>query len=283
MPYILRGQTEDVAMHFAAFPSDPVATVNGGLTSAYETGDMKSGIQAGYMLFFPTESPVSYISLKGSYKLNDSICLSLNGTYGICEEYEMFNGSGLSDGFYRPGQMMLAAGAEYRFIDFMKAGIRLKYLTEGLAPESRHNAFASDIYLAGKVALSSLSSIDFGLGINNLGTKVTSSSGSKFTLPTALNIHCGYGLNSDRNMIEASVGADYFLHGRLAAAAGLSYTYNDFISARFGYRYGGESVLPSYCSAGLGFKFFGAELDLAYLFGSDVLSNSMCISLGYTF
>ena len=79
--------------------------------------------------------------------------------------------------------------------------------------------------------------------------------------------------------------ADYYLAGAFAAAVGASYTYDDMISVRAGYRAGAESVIPSFMSLGAGVEFAGVKLDLAYLLGvgDSYLGNTLAISVGYSF
>ena len=63
-------------------------------------------------------------------------------------------------------------------------------------------------------------------------------------------------------------------------------TGNDYtVSVRAGYRYGGDSVIPSFASVGAGVKLFGVHLDAAYLIasGDSPLKNTFCIGIGYSF
>ena len=70
----------------------------------------------------------------------------------------------------------------------------------------------------------------------------------------------------------------------MTAAAGVQYSFRDMVFARAGYHYGADkAVLPSFASAGLGVKFFGVELNVAYLFASDALGGTMTFGLGYSF
>lgn len=282
--FVLHAQTEGVVMHFASLTTDPVELGIGGIGLHGGNTEPESSVTAGYMLFSPDGSPVSYMNLEGTYSLNARVSLSLEGRYGFCEEYEMFNQNGRSDGFYRPGQMMVAAGAEYRHADFLKAGLKLKYLNESLAPDAEHGAFASDIHITGNIAFSSRSSVIVDLGIDNLGSKVRSAAGQSFPLPTSLPFCAGYyGVFGKGSALEVLAEVNWFLCGSLAAAAGASYIYNDLISVRCGYHYGGQSVVPSFASAGAGLNIHGIRLDLAYIFGSGTMSNSLAVSLGYTF
>ena len=83
--------------------------------------------------------------------------------------------------------------------------------------------------------------------------------------------------------MDVNVDADYFFSGWFAAAFGASYTFNDLVSFRAGYRYGGKSPIPSYASVGAGVKFAGVKLDLSYLLGSEVMNNTLAVGLGYSF
>jgi hypothetical protein len=57
------------------------------------------------------------------------------------------------------------------------------------------------------------------------------------------------------------------------------------VSFRAGYRYGGDSPIPSFASVGAGVKFSGVKLDLAYLIagGDSPMKNTLAIGLGYSF
>ena len=79
------------------------------------------------------------------------------------------------------------------------------------------------------------------------------------------------------------VDADYFFKGGLAASFGATYAFDDMVFVRAGYRYGGQTVVPSFASIGAGVKFIGIKLDLAYLIASEALGNTLALSLGHTF
>ena len=64
---------------------------------------------------------------------------------------------------------------------------------------------------------------------------------------------------------------------------GTSYNFKDMFSLRAGYRYGGESVIPSYASVGLGAGISGVMFNVAYLFASETLSNTLCVGCSYSF
>ena len=94
----------------------------------------------------------------------------------------------------------------------------------------------------------------------------------------------GYDLSLGSSTLAFAAEADVIFAGGVMAGLGCEYSFKDIVYARAGYHYGNSvNVIPSYASAGLGFKIFGAQLNFAYLFGSAVLSNSMNVSVGYSF
>ena len=64
---------------------------------------------------------------------------------------------------------------------------------------------------------------------------------------------------------------------------GVEYGFAEVAYARAGYHYGGETILPSFASAGLGLCLGHLELDAAYVFASDVLGNSFSLKIGVWF
>jgi opacity protein-like surface antigen len=113
---------------------------------------------------------------------------------------------------------------------------------------------------------------------------LTAVSGAKFALPASAAVGVGYEASfAEKHAVEALLDADYYFGGSFAAAAGAAYTYNDMVTVRAGYRYGGQSPVPSFASVGVGVKFIGLKLDLAYLIGSAPAANTLALSLGYTF
>lgn len=286
MSYVTGAQSGKVAMTYASLPTNPVELAMGGVRSFNASMDDVMDIEAGYMMFSPSFSPVSYMTLRAGYNLQSKIRFTLDGAYGMCEEYEMFNSSGLATGTYKPSQVRLGVGAHYHFADMFGAGIKLKYYREALAPQARYGAFASDVIFFADIPLSSSMSLYGHAGVIDLGTKVKSVSGKSFSLPASAQLSVGYkSIIGERNVVNVSVQGDCYFHNDFALSAGASYMYNDMISLRAGYHLGAMSVLPSFASIGLGLHLFGLDLDLAYLIAEkgSAAANSLCVSLGYSF
>ena len=279
MPRIADAQS--IAMSFAALPTNPAELAMGGISEV--SNDTMMDASAGYMLYSPSYVPTSYMTAQAEYRLKGKIVISLGALYGKCTEYEMFNPGGLANGYFSPTQMKFNAGVEYKVLNFLSAGIKLKYLGESLSHEAKYGAFAGDVYINADVPLSSTSSLVGRAGVANAGTKVKSASGQEYSLPSSALVAAGYKSDFGRSRLSIMAQADYYFCNTLAISAGASYTFNDLVSLRAGYHVGDKVVMSSFASAGLGLCLFGARLDFAYLFGSDVMKNTLSVSVGYAF
>ena len=263
--------TETASTAFSAF----------GNAAAIPYSDRKADFAAGYTLWQPSSANSSVIAAGGTYKLNDKMGVTLGLTYGMHPGYEIFSESGSSKGTFKPTDMQVKAGFAYRFLPFLSAGVNIGYASSTLAQGTSYGAFVADIFL-----MSKFNDLKVALGVSDLGSSVTSSSGQKFALPSALTFGLGYDkIFAESHRVDVSLDADYYFANAVAAAVGIGYTFNDMAGFKAGYRYGGKSVIPSYASAGLCGKFFGITLDLAYIIpaGKSPMANTLALSAGYTF
>ena len=84
--------------------------------------------------------------------------------------------------------------------------------------------------------------------------------------------------------LKAAAEFAYLFEGAFGASLGAEYCYADIVSARAGYHLGSKDKgLPSYASIGLGAKYFGVGLNLAYLLASDTIGGSFLAGLSYSF
>ena len=90
--------------------------------------------------------------------------------------------------------------------------------------------------------------------------------------------------NPKASAVTPSVEADVLFKGGFMAGVGVEYSYRSMLFARGGFHYGDkEKAVPTYASLGLGVRFLGVSLDVAYLTASDILGNSISFGLGYRF
>lgn len=284
------------AMPFSRIARDPVSAAMGGAgvvstsSSAYASfrnaaaipySEHTLDVTAGYMNWQPSVSPVQDISAGASWNISGKFGVGLGFSYGMCEKYDIMDASGKSAGSFSPSQVQAGLGLAWKFLPFLSLGANVKYLGNTLAEGRSYEAVASDIFLMTRVA-----GVNAAVGVSSLGSKVKSASGAGFSLPASATLGLGYGLEAGkRHGVDILVDADYYFSGAFAASAGASYTYNDLVSVRAGYRYGGGSVIPSFASVGAGVKFFGVHIDVAYIIatGDSPLMNTFSVGAGFSF
>ena len=249
--------------------------------AAIPFSDRTFDVAAGYGMWYPSSSTVNNVSAGAAWNLKGKLGFAAGFSYGICQEYEIMNASGQAAGSFSPSEIQANIGLAWRFLPFISVGADVKYLGNTLAEGQSYSTVSSDIFL-----MSEFSSFRAAIGVSSLGSKVRSASGESFSLPASATLGLGYGdVFGQRHGVEVLVDADCYFSGAFSAAAGASYTYNDMVSVRAGYRYGGDSVIPSFASVGAGVKLFGVRLDAAYLIasGDSPLKNTFCIGIGYSF
>lgn len=245
--------------------------------AAVPFSDSRMDVAAGYTMWTPSGSNI--INAAGAFNLNGKMGVAAGISYGMNPAYDITDASGSAKGSFTPSDMRLNAGFSYKLLPYLSAGVNVGYATSTLAEGHSYGAVEADVY-----AMAKFDGLKLALGVANLGTGVTSAGGEKFSLPTAVALGAGYGRSvAEGHMVDVLVDVDYYLQDGLAASAGASYTYDDMVTVRAGYRYGGKTLMPSFASVGLGVKFAGVHLDLAYLIGSSALGNTLALGLGYSF
>ena len=234
-------------------------------------------VGAGYTMWAPTKGNV--VSAGGAFNLKDRLGVAAGFSYGLNPAYDITDGGGAVSGRFSPTDMQAGIGLSYRFLKFLSVGANISYATSSLSSDISYGAVAADVFVMARLA-----GLRVTAGVSDLGSKVTSASGARFALPTSVALGAGYGMTfAQKHGIDLMLDADYFLDGGFAASAGVEYAMNGMVFARAGYRYGGESPLPSYASAGAGVRLLGIRLDIAYIFGSEVMGNTLAVGLGYSF
>lgn len=284
------------ALPFLAMEQSPVAAAKGGASvtetsstawasftnsAAIPFSEMKGDISAGYSCWQPSVGKTNIIRLAGAYNINNKFGVGAGLSYGIMPGYDIYDETGSSNGTFKPSNLMANFGFSWRFIKWLALGVNLGYANEKLAESVSYGAFSTDIFL-----MTGFKGFKGAVGISNLGTKVTSASGNTYGLPTSLTAGIGYDASfAENHRLDVNLDLDYYFHQAFAAAIGAGYTFKDLVSLRAGYRYGGQSVIPSYASAGIGVKIVGITLDFAYLIasGESPMKNTLNVGLGYRF
>lgn len=248
--------------------------------AAMSLGDARFAAAASFGLWQPSYADDKVAGAAAMFRPADRWAAGLSFRHLAQPEYNIVSDSGLEsrDGTFAPAEFNIAMGASYAVTGYLSAGIAARLTRSSLAPEASATVPGADIGLYFR-----LNGISAGLSVNNLGPKAKYGE-TGYPQPSLLKAGAGYRLDLDTYSVGTAVEADVFFTGVFMAAIGLDYSFKDILCIRAGYHYGNESkTVPSYASAGFGVKFFGVWLDAAYLFGSPVLKNSFCVSLGYSF
>lgn len=281
MPSLLLDQDPvSIAVGSARVASDGDAFALQNNVASMSFAEETMSVKAGFTLWQPSYANMKNIGLGGIYRISDRLGLGLDFKYLMKQPYSGVtgNGSAIRDSEFRPSEINFAAGVSYAFLDCLSAGVALRYAGSSLSPDAKANIFGADLGL-----FFSMNSVRAGLSVNNLGTKVKYSE-KAYPQPMLLKAGAGYDLTMGTSVLSFDAEADILFAGGVMAGVGCEYSFRDMVFARAGYHYGNSAnVVPSHGAAGLGLKIVGINLDVAYIFGSKVLANSMCVSLGYSF
>jgi hypothetical protein len=263
------GLTQTSSIAYSAF----------GNAAAVPFSDINGDFVAGYTLWTPGGIASNVINVAGAYNIKQKIGVTAGFSYGMNPAYDVYDQSGVKKGQFKPSDMHVKVGVAYRFLPFLSLGANVGYASSALAEGSSYGSLDADVFLMARFA-----GFKVAAGVSDLGTGITSAAGTKYPLPTAGALGLGYETTfAEEHSIDAQVDAEYYFSGAFGASLGAAYTYHDLVSVRAGYRYGGQSVLPSFISVGAGVKFKGAKIDVAYLIGNSPIANTLAVSLGYCF
>lgn len=256
--------------------SSPAYAVYGNPAAAPFSG-RKLDVAAGYAMWQPSAMKSDVVSAAGTFVLREKIGVSIGMSYGKNPSYDITDASGLVTGAFSPSDLQVRAGVSWRFLPFLSVGADVGYASSTLAEGASYGAVKADVY-----AMAKFGGLKAAAGVKGLGTAVKSVSGASFNLPVAAVAGVGYELGlGEKSGIDVNVGAEYYMKDGVAVAAGASYSFAEMFTVRAGYRYGGNTVLPSFASVGAGFRIFGAGVDVAYLIAgkSSPMANTLSIGL----
>ena len=208
-----------------------------------------------------------------SYTFGNRLGLSAAFSLDRGESYAAYDASGRTLGDFTPSDMQAGFGASYRLLDFLSAGVGVKYMKSSIASDYNVSALAFDAMLNAETG-----GLSAAAGVMNIGGKA-----GDYDLPASVRVSAAYKAGfAEKHSVKAGAQLDYFLIGGMDLGFGAEYCYDGFISARAGYNLSSEGILPSYASVGLGVKFAGFGLDAAYLL-SGPLSGTVSAGLRYAF
>lgn len=293
----LSAQNQSDALPFIRIERDPAATAMAGAGSAMTEGIAYSAFRnAAVIPFFAgvLDAGVTYqnwapdgvkstnIAFGAGYKFAERFGISLSGVYQNGETYDVVRADGTPGKSFTPNDLLINAGIGFAFTDQLSLGASLRYASSTVGEDASYSSFGGDVMLLYRDIIPGLNAT---AGVRAIGTPIEDSVGESFSIPASAAIGASYGtIFAEKHALTCALDADYFFSGNLTIAGGLQYGFNDLVFARAGYHFGTENaVLPSYASVGLGVKWMGIRLDVAYLTANDAIGNSLAIGLGYSF
>lgn len=215
----------------------------------------------------------------GAFKISSRFSLGVGFSYGLNPEYDVYTDAGDISGSFSPADMIAGIGAGYRITDVFSLGVNVRYASSRLTESYSYGAFSGDLFVAMR-----RSRLTATVGVSNLGPSVKSFSTGSYSLPSSASVGLGYNEALGEAVVaRIQLTGDCYLSGAVSAGAGAEMIIKDLLSLRMGYNYGGESVIPSFASAGIGLKTAGFEFNAAlYLAGKDI-GNSISAGLGFCF
>ena len=220
------------------------------------------------------------VNFGAALKAGERLGFSVGGAYQMGEEYTLTGETGSKIGTFKPKDMILNGGVGVRIIDNLAAGANVRYALQKLSEENSYSAIAADIFMTYR-----LSDLSVTAGVSSLGASVKSESGDSYSIPASAAVGAEWSKAlTDCHRVRLAADLNYFFSGDVTAAAGAEYSFKNMLSARAGYHFGSkDAVLPSFATIGLGIKFFGISLDVAYLTANDILGNTLTFGIGYRF
>ncbi len=210
------------------------------------------------------------------------------GSFGIGAAYigssypvvPLYSEGGGTSGKFTPSDVTVTLGLSFAMGEHFSLGLAGRYAGNTLDTKTALSSLSADV-----MALYRNGALSVAAGAAGLGPKVSSIGNKSYPLPASARLGASYGLEFGDFGLDLAVDGDYYFSGNFSAAAGLQAGFRDMVFLRTGYRYSSvkedfvAAPVPSFFSAGLGVKFFGVSLDVAYL----PLQGTLAASLGYRF
>ena len=281
MPFVLTGRNPVSLATGGALTTtgiNPYASLEGIATSALDSAKFAAGV--GYQIYSPSFQKSTSINAGVSFKVASNLLISASFISQNGEPYDILTPVGAKVGTFTPKEMMISAGVGYVIGESISLGAGFHFANQNLTEDFSTSAICFDAQAAYKAE-----GLFVAIGVNSLGGSVKSQSGRSYSLPASAVISGAYDLGMGESFaVKPCLKAEYYLTGGFGASLGAQFSYTDLAFVRAGYHFGSaDAPLPSFASVGLGVKFAGVSLDLAYLLASETLGGSLLAGLSYSF
>lgn len=232
------------------------------------------GVWGEFAMWAPATAGTTIYGGGASMRFGDKYAVALSYKSLNDRPYEIVSVSGSVTGSFTPKDNIISMGAAYKVLPELSAGLMLSYVTSEIGVDMKGSAICASlsVYYT-KEALTA------GASLRNLGGKINWG-GDSYALPLTASAGAAYSVAGFKAGLELS----YLFEGAFGAGLGAEYTVKDIATFRAGYHLGDKAKgLASFASVGLGVKFAGVSLDLAYLLASETLGGSLLAGLSYSF
>lgn len=248
----------------------------GGVNAAFAYGPEKLVYaDANFSKWAPKTAELTVITADVRYRLAEKISVGVDFAQYASPEYNVMTQAGKVNGTFTPKDMKVGLGVEYIVMDGIAVSAKVHYASSAIAEEVSGKAICGDVNVNYSNDI-----LKAGAGVCNLGTKISYGE-SSYALPAYARVGAAYtGLEN----LVAGAEVDYLLSGGVMAGIGAEYTVVDIVSVRAGYHYGPKDAgIPSFLSLGLGAGFKGVAVNVAYVLGSEALTNSLNAGISVNF
>lgn len=254
-------------------PTDTRALSMGGVHLAKDAPQLSADAYFG--MWAPKTADNTLIGADVWFKIGDKLALYAEGKDFMDKPYSTSGEEGSVKGTFKPYDLIIGLGAEYRITDALSAGLTLRSVTSALAEKNTGSSFCGDIFVR-------YGGEKWGVELagRNIGTNINYGEGS-YAIPSLVGVD---GFYKPLEGLTVAGEADYLFSGAIMAGIGAEYGFKDIAFARAGFHYGDPAkALPAFLSLGIGGKYAGFRLDGTFLLLSETLGNTFLVSLGYEF
>lgn len=253
--------------------------------SAPKLASRQLSIDAAYCKWAPKYTAQNEFSANAFIAAGNKIGITLLFKADLFPEYQIFDPQGAPMGIFKPKEMIAGAGISVRLSDTFFADATFKYASQKLADAegNKGKAFCGDIAFS-----YSNNGFTAGVKVSNIGSKMRFSEDAAYSLPMNIQGGLSYAITASlkhRFLLSASAG--YFIpkgYKAFTASGGVEYSFNNMVFIRGGYHFSADtSVIPSFASAGLGFRYKGMGVKGAYMIAKsdNPVKNSFLIGLSF--
>lgn len=250
-----------------------------GNPAAIPLASQKLDVAASYRM----ASPLGNVTAGAAFKAG-KLGVAAGFLYGMYPSMAGASEGGSAMTAFTPSDMLFGLGLSLGIGEHLGVGANVRYGIQKLDNTTSLQALNFDV-----MALFKTGNLGVTAGVVALGPKVKSVGNATYALPASARVAADYVLPLDKLSVEALASFDYYLSGNVGAGVGVQAGYNDLVFLRAGFRYGSRkedfnvAPVPTHLSLGVGGKFAGIRVDVAYQLLLAGQGGALTAGLAYAF